>query len=220
LSGFNGSVPGADFFPVFAVFADCPETFEFGGVLEELAGNAGFVAAKFFEGVGVFDPGPALGGDCFEGVVMLRGGFVLGEGEIENVAVEGGDAVEAGVAVDQFLDELALEFGFGLEVSVERIGESLVGLVFVGLEQDAIAGEAVFEGVHACPLFAGFGFGTGGFFCVVAVDEIAKFFFHGISSGQSVAVGGGAEAFQKCHVVEGIEKKMVRGCVTGFFIEL
>jgi hypothetical protein len=35
-------------------------------------------------------------------------GFVLGEGEVEDVAVEGGDAVEAGVAIDQFLDELAL----------------------------------------------------------------------------------------------------------------
>jgi hypothetical protein len=63
--GFDGLALGADFIPDLAVLTDPLEAVEFGGVLEELAGDAGFVAAELFEGVRVFDPGPALGGDGF-----------------------------------------------------------------------------------------------------------------------------------------------------------
>ena len=124
-------------------------------------------------------------------------GFVLGQREVQDVAIEGGNAVEARVAVDEFLDELAFLFGGRGEIVIERFAEPGVGLKFVGLENHAIPGEAMGDCVHAGTLLPGWGDGAGRFFGVDGVDDAADCGFH---FGLSVAVAGDGAVAVKSQV--------------------
>ena len=123
------------------------EAFEFVSELEDLTGEAGFVAPENIEGVGLLDPGACLGDHGFDADVVCRGS-VVDQPEVEDVVFDAGETVEAEVGVDDFLHDLAFELGFGFEIGEQRGREAVVRLGFVLLKDQALAGETVFEGVH------------------------------------------------------------------------
>ena len=68
------------------------------------------------------------------------------------------------MAVDNLLDELAFRFGCRGVIVVQRGTEAAVGFEFVFLEDHAVAGKAVLEGVHGGSFSAfriGLGLGVG-----------------------------------------------------------
>ena len=103
---------------VYAVllFADGLEALVFLLILEQLAREAGFVASEVVEVAAALHPGAGLGGHDLEAVVMRAVGFVGGEAEAEQVVLDGREAIETEVGVDDFLRYLTLGLGFRLEI--------------------------------------------------------------------------------------------------------
>ena len=95
---------------------------------------------------------------------------MTGYSDIEDVVFDGDNAVEAGVAVDDFPDELAFAFGGGGVFAGERRGEAGAGFLLMGLKEHVVAGESKAKCIHGGSLFAGFGFWPGGVSGVLAVD--------------------------------------------------
>lgn len=125
------------------------DTVQLFGILDELAGNAGLEAAEFFERVGFTGPDGGLGDHGFGGVVIGGIGISgVGDADVEDVVLDGENAVEAGVAVDDFLDELAFGFIGGFVVGIEGSTDAPVGFEFMLLEDHAIAGKPMLEGVE------------------------------------------------------------------------
>ena len=117
----------------------------------------------------MFQPGAGLRHHRFRSGVVT--GHVIGEADAQDVISDGHGAIDAGVAIDDVLDELALGFGLGIVLAVERGSQLAVGFEFVILQHEVLAGESVFEGVHAGAVFAFFCEGASGMGGVVAVDS-------------------------------------------------
>jgi len=147
--------------PVLADAASSLETLELKSVQENLTDETSFITAEYVKGGGFFDPRASLGNHDFDAIVMRRLSGVFDEREIEDVIFDAGEAIEPEVSIDHLLDDLALEFGTGLEVEEKGGGEAIVGLGFVFLQDQALAGEVVLAGVHAGALLALDGFRAG-----------------------------------------------------------
>ena len=127
---------------------------EFFLVLEQLAGEAGFVAAEDLEGFGILFPGAGLPHHAGGAFVGFPVGFVRAHVEIQHVVFDGGDATDAEVEIDDFLGDLNFGFGFWCKVADHFLGELLVSFELVLLHDQVIAGKAVLEGAEGGALFA------------------------------------------------------------------
>ena len=135
----------------------------------------GLEAAELIEGVVVV----ALGGidaTLEAGKFIALVGVGLGEGDVEDVvgllpelSLDGAEAAEKPVAVDEGVDEQALVRCGGVEAVVVLVDEFLeVGPDFAA-DELGFRVDAGFEGIHGGAGFALDGAGSGGFFRVEAI---------------------------------------------------
>src|SRR5208283_3494794 len=80
----------------------------------------------------------------------------------EQSLLVGAKTVETPGAIDDGLDELALDSGLGLEIVEEVAGEFVMRLAVIGRDDDGLAGEAVAQSVEAGALLALRGARAGG----------------------------------------------------------
>jgi len=132
------------------------------------AGEAGFHAVQDVEGGAVGEPfeggGEGLVGS--EGVIGIF--FDAVDGFDKELGFDAGDAVEAPLSGDHFMDEVEFDGADGAEL-LEVGGEEgvEVGGVFGG-EDEGLGTQSVLEGILGGAGAAGFGFGAAGFCAVDA----------------------------------------------------
>ena len=140
-------------------------------VFVDLAVAGGFVADE--EGEIALGVEVVHGGSVGDGgrLRLVRVGGI-GEGDVawvDGSLLAEGDALEAEDAESDLFDEEALDLVLGREGLVEAEEELLEAF---GLSRDDFGEDAVFDGVSAASLFAGFGFGAGGVLGVGLVSVV------------------------------------------------
>jgi len=148
----------------------------FGGGLGGVSGGFfGLEAAELVEGVVVV----ALGGvdaalEAAELVGVLgenagEGGVVDVEDALLDLGLDGAEAAEEPVAIDESIDEQALVGGGGVKAVVVFIDEFLEGGPGFAANELSFSVDAGFEGIHGGAGLALGGAGSGGFLCVEAI---------------------------------------------------
>ena len=97
-------------------------------------------------------PRARLRGHDFDAVVMRGAGLVCNEAEIEEVVLDGGEAVEAEVDVDDLLGDLALGLVLRIEILEHGEGHAVVGCEFCLLKDQVLSREIVLHGIEFRPL--------------------------------------------------------------------